>query len=97
MKAYGIIGIGIIVGAIPLIEYRPDRDGAETLIGISVVDDSGNVVPDARVYFKFLVIRVHLETRRSFANRRIRNCSFQMATRRSLAESTRAMRHSRCL
>ena len=53
MKAYGIIGIGIIVGAIPLIEYRPDRDGAETLIGISVVDDSGNVVPDARVYFKF--------------------------------------------
>ena len=34
-------------------DYRPDRDGAQTRIGINVVDDSGNVVPDAKVYFKF--------------------------------------------
>lgn len=53
MNLYGIVGAAFLAGAIPSMEYRPDRDGAQTRIGISVVDDLGDAVQDAKVYVKF--------------------------------------------
>jgi len=53
MNLHGIVGVAFLAGAIPFMEYRPDRDGAQTRIGVSVVDDLGHAVPEAKVYAKF--------------------------------------------